>query len=41
MTDEGKNIIINPSVVIFEIGYLHEKKKIPISIADKEPNKPN
>ncbi len=36
MTDEGKNIIIIPSVVIFEIGYLHEKKKIPISIADVE-----
>ena len=34
MTDEGKNIIIIPSVVIFEIGYLHKKKKIPISIAD-------
>ena len=36
MTDEGKNIIIIPSVVIFEIGYLHEKKKIPISIVDVE-----
>jgi len=36
MTDEGKNIIIIPSVVIFEIGYLHEKKKIPVSIVDVE-----
>lgn len=36
MTDEGKNIIIIPSVAIFEIGYLHEKKKIPISISDVE-----
>ena len=36
MADEGKNIIIIPSVVIFEIGYLHEKKKIPISITDVE-----
>jgi len=32
----GKNIIIIPSVVIFEIGYLYEKKKIPISISDVE-----
>lgn len=36
MTDEGKNIIIIPSVAIFGIGYLHEKKKIPISISDVE-----
>ena len=36
MADEGKNIIIIPSVVICEIGYLYEKKKIPISIADVE-----
>ena len=36
MADEGKNIIILPSVVIFEIGYLHEKKKIPIAIVDVE-----
>lgn len=36
MTDEGKNIIIIPSVAIFEIGYLYEKKKIPISISDVE-----
>lgn len=35
-TDEGENIIIIPSVVMFEIGYLHEKKKIPISIVDVE-----
>lgn len=36
MTDEGKNIIIIPSVVLFEIGYLHEKGKIPISLKDIE-----
>ncbi len=35
-TDEGENIIIIPSVVMFEIGYLHEKKKIPISVVDVE-----
>ena len=29
-------IIIIPSVVMFEIGYLHEKKKIPISIVEVE-----
>ncbi|MBA7546337.1 hypothetical protein ES705_38727 [subsurface metagenome] len=34
--DEGKNIIIIPSVVIFEIGYLFEKKRIPISVKDIE-----
>ena len=33
-TDQGKNIIVIPSVVIFEIGYLHEKRRIPISIED-------
>ena len=36
MADEGKNIIIIPSVVLFEIGYLHEKGKIPISLKDIE-----
>lgn len=30
--DEGKCIIVIPSAVIFEIGYLHERKKIPISL---------
>ena len=35
-TDEGENIIIIPSVVMFEIGYLHEKKKLPISIVEVE-----
>lgn len=30
--DEGKCIIVIPSVVIFEIGYLHERSKIPISL---------
>jgi len=34
--DEGKNIIIIPSVVLFEIGYLYEKGKIPISLKDIE-----
>jgi PIN domain nuclease of toxin-antitoxin system len=34
MADEGKNIIIIPSVVIFEIGYLHEKGRIPVSLND-------
>ena len=33
-TDEGKNIIIIPSVVLFEIGYLYEKKRIPVSVKD-------
>ena len=30
--DEGQCIIVIPSAVIFEIGYLHERKKIPISL---------
>jgi predicted nucleic acid-binding protein len=30
--DAGENIIIIPSVVIFEVAYLHEKKKVPVSI---------
>ena len=34
--EEGKNIIVIPSVVIFETGYLHEKKRIEISIDDIE-----
>jgi len=34
--DNGDNIIIIPSVVIFEIGYLYEKKRIPISVPDIE-----
>ncbi len=32
LADEGKNIIIIPSVVLFEIGYLYERGKIPISL---------
>ena len=32
--DEGENIIVIPSVVLFEIGYLHEKQRIPISVTD-------
>lgn len=36
IADEGKNIIIIPSVVLFEIGYLYEKGKIPISLKDIE-----
>ena len=34
--DNGENIIIIPSVVIFEIGYLEEKKRIPVSLSDIE-----
>ncbi len=30
--DAGKHLIILPSVVIFEIGYLHERRRIPISL---------
>jgi PIN domain nuclease of toxin-antitoxin system len=33
-TDKGKNIIVIPSVVIFEIGYLFEKGRIKISVND-------
>ena len=32
--DEGANTVIIPSVAIFEIGYLFEKQRIPISIKD-------
>ena len=32
--DRGESIIIIPAVVIFEIGYLYEKKRIPVSIHD-------
>lgn len=35
-TDEGANVIVVPAVVIFEIAYLHEKKRIPISVKDIE-----
>ena len=35
-TDEGDNVIVVPAVVIFEIAYLHEKKRIPISVKDIE-----
>lgn len=34
--DAGENIIVIPSVVIFEIAYLHEKKRIPVSVTDIE-----
>jgi predicted nucleic acid-binding protein len=34
--DEGKNIIVIPAVVIFEIAYLYENKRIPISVTDIE-----
>lgn len=34
--DAGENIIVIPSVVIFEIAYLCEKKRIPVSITDIE-----
>ena len=30
--DEGKDMVIIPSAVIFEIGYLHERERIPISL---------
>lgn len=36
MADAGKNIIIIPSVVLFEIGYLYEKGKIPVSLKEIE-----
>ena len=32
--DSGKNIIVIPSVVLFEIGYLHEKGRISVSLAE-------
>jgi predicted nucleic acid-binding protein len=32
--DEGENIIVIPSVVLFEIGYLYEKQRVPVSIKD-------
>lgn len=35
-TDEGDNVIVVPAVVIFEVGYLHEKNRIPISVKDIE-----
>lgn len=35
-TDKGTNIIIVPSIVLFEIAYLHEKGRIPISLVDME-----
>ncbi|GBD97752.1 MAG TPA: PIN domain-containing protein [Nitrospirae bacterium] len=34
--DKGRNIIIVPSIVLFEIGYLHEKDRIPIALKDIE-----
>ncbi len=36
MADEGENIIVIPAVVIFEIAYLYEKKRIPVSVSDIE-----
>jgi len=35
-TDNGRNIIIIPSIVLFEIGYLHEKSRIKVSIDNME-----
>lgn len=35
-TDEGDNVIVVPAVVIFEVGYLHERNRIPISVKDIE-----
>jgi PIN domain nuclease of toxin-antitoxin system len=34
--DAGVNIIVIPSIVIFEIAYLHEKGRVPVSIGDIE-----
>lgn len=34
--DAGENIIIIPAVVIFEIAYLHERARVPVSITDIE-----
>ena len=34
--DKGEHIIIIPSVALFEIGYLHEKGRIPISLSDMQ-----
>jgi len=31
-TDNGLNIVIIPAVVVFEIAYLHEKGRIPITV---------
>lgn len=36
LADDGVNTIVIPSVVIFEIGYLCEKGRIPISLKDIE-----
>jgi predicted nucleic acid-binding protein len=36
IADEGENTIVIPSVVVFEIGYLHEKGRIPVSLRDIE-----
>jgi len=35
-TDEGDNVIVVPAVVIFEVGYLYEKNRIPVSVKDIE-----
>lgn len=32
--DAGEDIIIIPAVVLFEIGYLHEKGRIAVSVKD-------
>lgn len=32
--DAGEDIIIIPAVVLFEIGYLHEKGRISVSVKD-------
>ncbi len=32
--DNGSNIIVIPAVTVFEIGYLFEKRRIPISVHD-------
>jgi predicted nucleic acid-binding protein len=32
--DEGENTIVIPAVVLFEIGYLHERGRIAVSVKD-------
>lgn len=34
--DAGENIIVIPTVVIFEIAYLYERARVPVSIMDIE-----
>ncbi len=36
MTEVGEAVIIVPNIVLFEIGYLHQKGRIPVSLAIME-----